>query len=333
MQIHLNTYGTYLHVREEVFEIRRKSGDVVEKMQVAAHKVRSIWVGQGIAFSSEAVRLAMRHNIDIVFLEPNGMPFGRVWHSKLGSTTKIRRRQLEASLGREALGYVKKWLGQKLENQLTFIQRLKKHRARLHSYLDDKLDRIGVLKQSLDMIDAPLLDEVADTIRGLEGTAGRLYFETLSYVLAPPYQFSGRSFRPASDPFNAFLNYAYGVLYGRVEKALILAGVDPYIGFLHRDDYNYKSMVYDFIEPFRGFADHVVFSLFSAKKVNQSHTEVIANGYRLDKPGKILLIEHLNKYLEGDKVRYRGRNQTRGNIIQFEAHQFANELIGNSSTD
>ena len=38
---------------------------------------------------------AMDHNIDIIFLDEFGDPFGRVWHSKLGSTTLIRRRQLE----------------------------------------------------------------------------------------------------------------------------------------------------------------------------------------------------------------------------------------------
>ncbi|MDF1864566.1 MAG: CRISPR-associated endonuclease Cas1 [Saprospiraceae bacterium] len=327
MQIHLNTYGTYLHVKDQLFEIKIKKDKVVEKHQVSAHKVKSIWIGQGIAISAESVRLAMRHNIDIVFLENNGTPIARVWHSKLGSTTKIRKRQLETSLNSGALKYTKFWLGRKLENHIIFIKNLKRHRSKQQKFLDDKITKIEALKQSLDILDAAHLDEVADTIRGLEGTAGRLYFETLSKVLREPYKFSGRSFRPAKDPFNAFLNYAYGVLYGRVEKALILAGVDPYVGFLHRDDYNFKSMVYDFIEPYRVFADKVVFSLFSGKKVNQSHTDQIANGFQLNKEGKVLLIEQLNKYLEQEKVRYRGRNQTRSNIIQADAHQFAHDLI------
>jgi CRISPR-associated endonuclease Cas1 len=72
--------------------------------------------------------------------------------------------------------------------------------------------------------------------------------------------FKGRSSRPAEDPFNAFLNYAYGVLYSRVEKALIIAGVDPFVGFMHRDDYNMKSMVFDFIEPYRIYAEETVFN-------------------------------------------------------------------------
>lgn len=327
MQIHLNTYGTYLHIKDQLFEIRKKTDGVVEKHHIAAHKVKSIWVGQGIAFSSDAVQLAVKNNIDIVFLEYNGTPIGRVWHSKMGSTSLIRKKQLEASLSELALIYTKEWLNQKLQNQADFITDLQKHRKQHQAYLEDKVLRIGGLQQSIQQLQAAHVDDVADQVRGLEGTAGRLYFETISFVLSKNYQINGRSYRPAKDAFNAFLNYAYGVLYSRVEKTMIIAGIDPYVGFLHRDDYNYKSMVYDFIEPYRMFADKVVFGLFAAKKVNKAHTDDITNGCRLNKEGKVLLIEALNKHLEEDRIRYKGKNQTRATIIQFEAHQFANQLI------
>lgn len=327
MQIHLNTYGTYLHIKDQLFEIRKKVDGVVEKHHIAAYKVKSIWAGQGIAFSSDAVQLAVKNNIDIVFLEYNGTPIGRVWHSKLGSTSLIRKKQLEASLSELALKYTKEWINQKLQNQANFIVGLQKHRKQHQAYLEEKVLRIGSLQHSIQELQARHIDEVADQIRGLEGTAGRLYFETISFVLAKNYQINGRSYRPAKDSFNAFLNYAYGVLYSRVEKNMIIAGIDPYVGFLHRDDYNYKSMVYDFIEPYRMYADKLVFGLFAAKKVNKAHTDEIMNGYRLNKEGKVLLIEALNKHLEEDRIRYKGKNQTRANIIQFEAHQFANQLI------
>ena len=327
MQIHLNTYGTYLHIKDQLFEVRKKTDAGVEKHHIAAHKVKSIWVGQGIAFSSDAVRLAVKNNIDIVFLEYDGHPIGRVWHSKLGSTSLIRKKQLAMSLSEGALEYTKKWLCQKVQNQLDFIQHLQKHRKQHQSYLGEKIERISNLQKSLQEISATHIDKVADQIRGIEGTAGRLYFETIAYVLPQQYKMNGRSYRPAKDAFNAFLNYAYGVLYSRVEKALIIAGIDPYVGFLHRDDYNYKSMVYDFIEPYRAFGDKVVFSLFSAKKVNKSHVDLITNGCRLNKEGKILLMEAFNKYLEEDRIRYKGKNRTRANIIQLETHHFANALI------
>jgi len=172
------------------------------------------------------------------------------------------------------------------------------------------------------------IEQVDSIFRGWEGTAGRFYFQTLSLLLTEKYRFTGRSFRPAKDPYNAFLNYAYGVLYSRVEKVLMIAGLDPYVGFMHRDDYNMKSMVFDFIEPYRIYSDEVVFKLFSAKKVNDSHTSLITNGISLNADGKNLLMQALMKFLDEDKIRYKGRNQTRINIMQQDAHQFANKLIG-----
>lgn len=328
MQIHLNTYGTYLHVKDQLFEVRQKVDGEVRKTHLAAHKVKSIWLSDGIALSSDAVKLAMQHNVDIVFLEYNGQPYSRVWHSKLGSTTLIRKKQLEASLDERALKYTQQWLGAKLDNQLGFLKSLLSHRPQHEDHLSERIERITKLRTAMLALEAPHIDEVAEQARGLEGTAGRLYFEALSKILPRHYRFAGRSFRPAQDAFNAFLNYAYGILYSRVEKALIIAGIDPYLGFLHRDDYNYKSMVYDFIEPYRIFAEEPVFRLFAGKKVRQDHTDALADGFRLNKEGKVLLIERFNKHLEEDKIRYKGRNQSRANSIQFDAHQFANELIG-----
>jgi CRISP-associated protein Cas1 len=330
MQLYLNTYGTYLHIKDAMFEVRvPQEGGGHQKHYFAAQKVTSIIITTAGALSTDAVQLALKNNIDIIFADSSGFPLGRIWHSKLGSTTKIRKRQLEASLGREGVHWTIEWLCAKLDNQIDLIKTLKKHRAQMGDFLDEKADRIENLRQSIRLQeDAPSVDAVADTLRGLEGTAGRLYFETLSQTVPKEHQFSGRSFRPAQDPFNAFLNYGYGVLYNRVEKALMIAGLDPYVGFLHRDDYNQKSMVFDFIEPYRIHVETVVFRLFSAKKVNRSHTELLANGVTLVKEGKQLLIEKLNDYLEVQTIRYNGRNQTRANGLQMDAHRFANELIG-----
>lgn len=328
MQLHINSYGTYVHVKDEMFEIRRKDeAGQVQKNHYAAAKVTSIIMTTGSALSTDAVRLAIRNNIDILFTEPDGEPLGRVWHSKLGSTSKIRKAQLTASLDATGVQWTKTWLLAKLENQLGFLKDLKKHREPLAAYLDDKITRIEALALSIGSLEGKKVTEIADTLRGLEGTAGRLYFETMSYVLPRDYQFTGRSSRPARDPFNAFLNYAYGMLYGKVEKTLIVAGIDPYVGFLHRDDYNQLSMVYDFIEPYRINAETVVFRLFSGKKVNKSHTDAITNGHSLNKEGKVLLVTAFNKYFDEDTIRYGGRNQTRSNAMQFDAHAFANSLI------
>lgn len=329
MDIFVNTYGAYVHVKDLMFAIKTKDEEGNDQTgTVPAHKVRSLVITSHAAISTDAIRLALTNNVEIVFLHSDGQPYGRVWHSKPGSTSKIRKQQLIASLNQTGLQWTKNWICQKLQNQADFLKDLKKHRTEKHGeFLQDKIDRITNLKLSVQNVQANTTDQIADSLRGWEGTSGRLYFETLSHVLPAHYQFDGRSSRPAKDAFNAFLNYAYGILYSKVEKALIIAGLDPYLGFLHRDDYNHKSMVYDFIEPYRIYADKTVFQLFSAKKVNQSHTNPITNGFTLNKDGKVLLVDAFLNYLDKETIRYNNQNQTRLNALQLDAHQFANTLI------
>jgi CRISPR-associated protein Cas1 len=330
MQLIINTYGTYVHIKDELFEVTVPKDGEKEKHHFASQKVTSILMSKGSAISTDAVILAMKNNIDIIVFEHDGVPVGRFWHSKPGSTSRIRKQQLETSLNSAGVFWVKSWLATKLGNQIEFLKRLKNHRPDTAEIIQEKIGSISALKTKIEKQEAEKIDEIDSSLRGFEGTAGRIYFEILSMLLAERYRFAGRSFRPASDPFNAFLNYAYGVLYSRVEKVLVIAGLDPYVGFMHRDDYNMKSLVFDFIEPYRIYADEVVFKLFSAKKVNDSHTSVITNGISLNAEGKNLLMQSLIKFLDEETIRYNGRNQTRINAMQMDAHQFANRLIQKS---
>jgi CRISPR-associated protein Cas1 len=331
MQLHINSYGAYVHIKDQMFEILVKQEDKSRKKHhFSAKKVKTIVLAQGTAISSAAVKLAVTNNIDILFIERDGRPIGRVWHSKLGSTTLIRKEQLKASIGKKGLEAIKEWITTKIDNEINFLKKLKKHRNQHADYLNDKIERMQAINISVSQLDAENTNEVADTIRGLEGTSGRLFFETLSYVLPKQYQFKGRSFRPAKDAFNVFLNYAFGILYSKIEKALIIAGLDPYVGYLHRDDYNLLSFVFDFIEPYRIYAVEVVFKLFSAKRVNKSHIDEITNGVSLNKAGKEILINAFNNFFDTDIIRYKGRNQTRSNTIQADAHRYANSLIKNN---
>jgi CRISPR-associated protein Cas1 len=330
MQIFINTYGTYLHVKDEMFEIRIRESkqEKFKTNHIAAHKITSFVVSKGAAITTDAIALALKHNIDIVVVENDGHPMGRFWHSKLGSTTKIRKQQLEASLNKTGLDWVKTWITEKLSNQSEYLLDLAKHREKQRSELQEKAKKIQDYRDRVLELDGNQVQDVADMLRALEGNSGRLFFEALSKAIPKEYSFEGRSFRPAKDPFNAMLNYAYGILYSRVERSLMLAGLDPYVGFMHRDDYNMKSLVFDFIEPYRIHAERCVFGLFSTKKVNKAYFNDITGGVSLNPEGKPVLVEHFVKYLDQDTIRYMGRNQSRSNAMQMDAHKFANTLIG-----
>ena len=333
MQLHITSYGAYVHVRDQMFEIRVKTDGEEKKHLYSAKKVRTILMGQKCALSTDAVKLAITNNVDILFIEYDGRPLGRIWHSKLGSTSRIRKEQLRASIAVEGATAARKWVMEKNDGQINLLKKLKKHREKHAEYIQDKIGRLESLNISINNLEFNIITDIADTLRGLEGTSGRLFFETLSYLLPKEHTFSGRSSRPATDPFNAFLNYAFGMLYGKIEKSLIIAGLDPYLGYMHRDDYNQLSFVFDFIEPYRIYATEVVFKLFSAKKVSKVHTDKITNGLSLNKAGKELLVGKFNEFMEEETIRYRGRNQTRSNAIQFDAHSYANSLIKSNSTE
>ncbi|HEA30562.1 MAG TPA: CRISPR-associated endonuclease Cas1 [Leeuwenhoekiella sp.] len=329
MQIFINTYGTYVHVKDDMFQIKKREdkGLPVKVNHIAAHKITSFVMSKGSALSTDAIALALKHNIDIVVVENDGHPIGRFWYSKLGSTTKIRKEQLKASLGETAVGWIKEWLTQKLENQADFLNDLKKHRKKEHDFLDKKINGILSFKEKIGGAKAEKMPAISDSFRGWEGSSGRHYFEALSHFMPDAFRFKGRSFRPAQDEFNAILNYAYGILYSRTERALMLAGLDPFVGFMHRDDYNSKSLVYDFIEPYRIHAERFVFRLFTGKKINKAYFLDFTGGFSLNEEGKAFFVSSYLEYLDSDKIRYKGRLQTRMNAMQLEAHRFANSLI------
>lgn len=321
MQLVLNTWGSHIHKSGDCFEV--KIGD--QRQLVSVQKVQSIWITTGCTFSSDAIELAMNNNIDVVFLDKFGHPFGRVWQSKLGSTTKIRRRQLEISETEDGLKLVIEWIAAKTTNQLEFLEELQRHRPPKAERIDEFL---ATLRQTLEKLKNlnGTLDEKRSVLMGIEGGAGHAYFAALSFLIPDPYKFSGRSRQPAKDEFNAMLNYSYGILYSLVERACLLAGLDPYVGFLHSDNYNKKSLVFDLIEPFRIIAEKTTFYLFSKRQVKKEFFDAIPNGITLNAEGKKLLITSFNERMD-TRVRYHGRNILQREVIQFECHRLANQLI------
>ncbi len=322
MQLIINTYGSYLHVVQNSFEIKTDE----DKKRISAKKVDSILITTGAAISTDAVKLALENNIEIQFLDEFGGSLGKVWHPRLGSTTYIRRRQLEIASTREGTKVIKELMLAKTDNMVKHLFDLGiKRNQEKQDFINEIIKGIKVIKNKMKKVDG-LIDEVRNSLMGYEGNISRKYFGCLSYLLPDRYQFNGRSFRPAEDEFNCLLNYGYGVLYGKVEKALIIAGLDPYVGILHTDGYNKKSFVFDFIEPYRHYIDRIVMKLFSRKKVNMSCFDKIRGGLTLNDEGKKLLLTSLSEYFQS-KTRYKGRQIAIEDTIQYDAHNLANRMI------
>lgn len=325
MKLVINTPGTYICKRGDCFQLQKD--DI--KQEFSVKKVEQIMITTHIALSTDVIELAVENNIDIVFLKSTGQPFGRVWHSKLGSISTIRRKQLFLQDNPFGFMLVKEWILQKMENQIEHLNKLTMNRRDdRKEILREAIDRIKVQVKNIEKLPTTKsVDDVRNSIQGYEGTASRAYFGALGEVILEQYKFNGRSKNPAKDSFNCMLNYGYGILYSSVEKSCILAGLDPYIGIMHTDNYNKKALVFDLVEMYRGYMDEIIFKLFSTKKVKKEQfDEVEGGGYYLNQEGKKLLIGEYNAEME-KKIRYKGRNIELQNIIQYDCHNIANRIL------
>ncbi|HAY21461.1 MAG TPA: CRISPR-associated endonuclease Cas1, partial [Desulfobacterales bacterium] len=200
MQLVINTPGSFITQKDACFRLKLQD----RVMDVSPLKVESIVITNQAMISSQAIVLALEHNIDIIFLDGYGDPVGRVWFSKMGSTALIRRRQLEAMPNALGLSLVLDMVRQKLANQITFLKKLMYARPGQEDNFLGSLKEIENCKSDLNREDQNL-EAVRQRLLGLEGTAARHYFQCLSGVLPQKYRFAGRSRRPALDPFNACL--------------------------------------------------------------------------------------------------------------------------------
>lgn len=317
MQLVINSPGTFITQKDGCFRLKQK-----EKLfDISPLKVESIVISNQAMISTQAIALALEHNIDVIFLNSFGDPLGRVWFAKMGSTALIRRRQLEAAGSPLGLKLVLEMIQLKMENQIRFLKKLMHARPGKEPLFSGPIQIIENAKSELNLKEQNL-ENVRNRLMGLEGTSGRAYFQCLSKIVPEKYRFKSRSRRPAKDPFNAVLNYCYGILYSRVEKACILAGLDPYVGFLHTDNYNKKSLVFDLIEPFRIYGEQTAVYLFTGKKIKDEYFDIKENAVSLHQKGKPLVVESMNKHIE-ETVRYRRKNVKRRHILQHEAHRMA----------
>ena len=161
---------------------------------------------------------------------------------------------------------------------------------------------------------------------GWEGQLARKYWSLLGRAVPEAWQFKGRSRRPARDPFNATINYFYGMLYAQVEQALFGAGLDPHLGILHADEYDRPTLAYDLIEPFRPWVDHFVIESAYQIQVELSDCfEAKDNGCWLSRKGKKDLIPAFNEWMQAP-IRWEGRQMRRVAHIHRAAAELAKTI-------
>lgn len=327
MELILNTYGTSLNRDNEGFVITHSEG----KQRIPADGITSIQISKGAQITSDAVMLAVEKEIEVLFMDKGGNVIGRIWSPKYGSVSTIRKGQLNFSLSKSSIKWIKEVICRKIENQQALILMMNAADDYTRNVVNRSIRRLEDYRTKVLSIDGEVISDIASTLRGWEGLASKIYFETLNLFLPEEYRFDKRTQHPAMDVVNAMLNYGYGILYGKVEGALIKVGIDPYIGVLHRDDYNRPVLVYDVIELYRVWVDYVVYTLVAQKAITDEYYSVQSDGsYWLEPLGRRVLIQSLNDYLD-ETIEVKGVTRSRQHQIflyaQNLAQKFKNEEL------
>lgn len=319
MQLVLDTNGIIVTQKNGAFHIEGKKGS----RTFGPGKVSSIAVTADVMLSASAIRLAIRHEVPILFFDYIGKAEARLWSPYFASIATLRRQQVHFADSVEATHWMIDLFLLKTEGQISNLQFLKQRQT--FSALGPRIGKMKLDSRQFENFRGALLEECRSSLMGTEGHLAALYWAGVGESLPRAYRFKKRSRRPAKDYFNAAINYAYGMLYSVVEGGLFAAGLDPHLGLLHADEYRKPTLSFDLIEPFRPWADRLVIEACIAGNLNAGCFAQNQYGLFLNKTGKALLIPLFNDFLRSSRT-YLQQESSVKNHIYFLAARLAQRI-------
>jgi len=283
--LYVTTQGSYLHREGKSVLV---SVDDECKLRIPAHTLQGIVCFGQISVSPSLMELCSENQISIVFLSYNGRFIARVNGPVSGNVLLRREQYRQADNLEEAAKIARAIVIGKINNSRIVLQRALRNNAENPNNfkITDVINHLSNLLKQLESAQ-PL-----DTVRGIEGEAARKYFEVFDHLIFTQkdnFYFKERSRRPPMDNMNALLSFLYTLLVHDVSSALESVGLDPAVGFLHRDRPGRPGLALDIMEEFRPYiADRLALSLINLKQVN-------GQGFHKTETGAVLMNEDTRK--------------------------------------
>ncbi|RAX20806.1 MULTISPECIES: CRISPR-associated endonuclease Cas4/Cas1 [unclassified Actinomyces] len=284
--LHLATPGARASLRSGRVEVI-KAGDTL--MTIPLERVFGIVVHGNVDVSSALLREMCWRDRCVVWCSWSGRVIG--WSQGADSSNGLQRVQQHVASARGRLDIAQQMVAAKIANQATLLRR--------NGDAPRAVDRMRVLQR--DALVAPSLND----LMGTEGEAAGLYFDSFDTMLEgktaafAANRWGGRHRRPAPDPVNAALDYAYALLLGECIRGLVACGLDPHAGFLHSSSRNKPALALDLMEEFRApVADSVVVRAFRNGEVGSGDFTEIMGACRLSDHGRKQLISGFERRIE-----------------------------------
>jgi CRISPR-associated protein Cas1 len=332
MRQHLNTLfvttqGAYLSREGETVLVRVEQET---KLKIPIHTLGGIVCFGQVMCSPPLMGLCGERNVLISFHSEHGKFLGRVQGPVSGNVLLRRAQYRWADDAAVTAAIARSVVTGKVANCRTVL--LRAVRDHPDSTGTSALTTAaGVLARQLAGLQAA---QPLDIVRGLEGEAARTYFGVFDHLIVSQkesFYFRERSRRPPLDSMNALLSFLYAMLANDVTSALESVGLDPAVGFLHRDRPGRPGLALDLMEEFRPvLADRVALSLVNLQQVKGNGFTTTETGAVTmdDKTRKEVLVAWQKRKTEEVQHPFLGEKVTVGLLPYVQALLFARHLRG-----
>ncbi|MCX5913959.1 MAG: type I-C CRISPR-associated endonuclease Cas1c [Deltaproteobacteria bacterium] len=294
--LYVTTQGAYLSRDGETVLVRVEKET---KLQVPIHTLGGIVCFGQVSCSPPLMELCGERNVTISFLSEYGRFWARVEGPVSGNVLLRREQYRRADSETSSADIARVIVTAKVANGRTVLLRaLRDHPD--NSGASELEDAVLRLARVLDDLKEPI---PLDSVRGQEGEAAWRYFAVFDHLITAQKEdffFRQRSRRPPLDNMNALLSFLYTLLVHDVRSALETVGLDPAVGYLHRDRPGRPGLALDLMEELRPFiADRLALSLVNLKQIKGS-------GFIKTETGAVMMDDTTRKEL---LVAYQKRKQ------------------------
>ena len=306
MRFVVETPGTRLSFDQGILVVENQQEQKITEIPFL--HITSLHIHPQVRISSDVMLYCIQSGIPI-FLEDDIQTKGLIWSPNYGSISIIRKKQTLLSFSSLRWDIIKKAISRKNLERISHIRRITRKQEIL-----SKTEQIKTYNEKMLQAKTP------ENIRSAEALAGKIFFEIYAMLLPDNYHFQTRNYPRANDPVNVLLNYGYGILYNEVTKSLIQSGLDPYIGFFHRDQYNRPSFTYDMVEPYRPWVEFQ--NLNFLKKIPPKE-KILGSDKRLLSPIRKKYLEHIFTFMDKTSIRWNQKQTTPRNHIKQDMQTIA----------
>nr|NJM02158.1 type I-C CRISPR-associated endonuclease Cas1 [Desulfobacula sp.] len=262
----VTTQGSYLFKEGETVAV---SVEREVKLRLPIHTVSGIVCFGNVMMSPFLMGFCAEKDVSVSFLTEYGRFLARIKGPVSGNVLVRREQYRRADQEPTSSEIAASILSAKISNGRKVLQRsLRDHGDKIAAGpVDHVVNRLG---RTLKEISGTL---PLNVLRGIEGDAAADYFSVFDHLITSQkedFAFTGRSRRPPLDEVNCLLSFLYTILMHDVRSALECVGLDPAVGFLHRDRPGRPGLALDMMEEFRPFlADRLALTLINLGQVTR----------------------------------------------------------------